>query len=204
MQKAAAFFLILFLGLFVPLFAQEDSDPAIEPDWDNYTNELYAKGDQTFSFSLGVGFPIAFINKGEVIDHKITPPIGGTGALSYIYYLNSRLFTGGELSLLFLPTVAENTVFITSLGARVGTQFILGKFEFPISLALGATLQTYLDFGYFGFYMKGGGCVYFRATHEWSFGLASNFCWYPQWTNEPAKNIDGLFVDLSIIARYHF
>jgi len=204
MQKAAALFLILFFGFSVMLFAQDDSEPSIETDWDDYSIDLYTKGDQTCSFSLGVGFPIAFINQGEKIKHNITPPIGGTGAFSYIYYLNSHLFTGGELSLLFLPTIAENTVFITSLGAKLGTQFIFGRFEFPVSLALGATLQSYLDFKYFGYYMKGGACAYFRATHEWSFGLTSNFCWYPQWTNEPAKNVDGFFVDLSVIGRYHF
>jgi len=119
--------------------------------------------------------------------------------------LNSRLFTGGEISLLFLPTLAENTVFITSIGARVGTQFIKGKFEFPISAALGMTIQTYLDFGYTGLYMKAGGCALFRATNEWSFGLSSNFCWYPQWIKkEPSKNVDGFFVDLALVARYHF
>jgi hypothetical protein len=204
MQRASALFLILFFGLSAMLFAQDDNEPEVEPDWDDFKYELYSKGDQTFSISFGVGFPIAFLNNGEKIDLHLTPPIGGTGALTYIYYLNSRLFTGGELSLLFLPTVAENTVFITSLGARVGTQFILGRFEFPISLALGMTLQTYLDKGYFGYYMKAGANALFRATHEWSFGIGSNFCWYPQWTNEPAKNVDGFFVDLSLVARYHF
>jgi hypothetical protein len=204
MQRAAALFFILFFGLSVLLFAQDDSEPEVEPDWEDYRYELYTKGDKTFSISLGVGFPIAFINNGEKIKHNINPPIGGTGLLSYIYYLNSKFFTGGELGLLFLPTIGENTVFISSLGARLGSQFILGRFEFPFFLSLGMTLQTYLDFGYFGYYMKGGLCAYFRATHEWSFGLASNFCWYPQWTNELAKNVDGLFVDLSIIARYHF
>jgi hypothetical protein len=204
MQRASALFLILFFGFSAMLFAQEDSDPDIEPGWDDYSIDLYTQGDQTIAFSLGVGFPIAFINNGEVIDHKITPPIGGTGALSYIYYLNSSLFTGVEISLLFLPTIGKNTVFMTSLGAKLGAQFILGRFEFPISMTLGATIQTYLDFGYFGYYMKGGICAYFRATHVWSFGVGSNFCWYPQWTNEPSKNVDGLFVDLSIVARYHF
>jgi len=204
MQKAAVLFLILFLGFSVMLFAQDGSDPDVEPDWDDFRYELYSKGDQTFSISLGVGFPIVFLNNGEKIDLHITPPIGGTGALTYIYYINPRLFSGVELSLLFLPTLAENTVFITSLGGRLGTQFILGKFEFPVSAALGITLQTYLDNNYFGIYAKAGGCALFRATHEWSFGLSSNFCWYPQWTNEPTKNVDGFFVDLSLVARYHF
>jgi len=205
MQKASALFLILFLGLSFQLFAQEDNEPEVEPDWDDFKYELYSQGDQIFSISLGVGFPIVYVNKGEKIKHNITPPIGGTGALSYIYYLNSRLFLGGEVSLLFLPTLRENTLFITSIGLRVGTQFIAGRFEFPISAALGMTSQTYLDFGYFGYYMKVGGGAFFRPTHEWSFGLTSNFCWYPQWIkNEPSKNIDAFFVDLGLIARYHF
>jgi hypothetical protein len=114
------------------------------------------------------------------------------------------LFLGGDLGLLFLPTIGKNTVYITSLGAKAGTQLILGRFEFPVSLTVGATIQTYLDFGYFGFYMKGGACALFRATHEWSFGFVSNVSWYPQWTNEPKKDVDGFFVDISIVARYHF
>jgi len=205
MQKASVLLFILFFTFSGLLFAQ-DNEPDVEPDWSDYKYELYTKGDQTFSISLGVGFPIAFVNQGsKVKKHNIEPPIGGTGTLSYVYYLNSKLFTGGELSLLFLPTVAENTIFITSLGGRFGTQFIWNRFEFPIFASLGMTLQTYLDYGYFGYYMKAGGCALFRATNDWSFGLMSNFCWFPQWIkNEPKKNVDAFFVDLSLIARYHF
>jgi hypothetical protein len=204
MQKAQAFFLILFIGLSAALFAQEDSEPSVEPDWEDYVADIYTRGDQTFSISLGVGFPIAFINDGNEIKHNIVPAVGGTGNINYLYYLGPNLFVGGDLSLLFLPTIGKNTVYITSLGAKIGTQLLLGKFEFPFSVTLGPTFQTYLDFGYIGFFMKGGVNAFFRPIHDWSFGFASNFCWYPQWTNEPKKNVDGLFVDLSIIARYHF
>jgi hypothetical protein len=205
MQKASILFLILFITFSGLLFAQDNNEPEVEPDWNDYKYDLYSKGDQTFSISFGVGFPIAFINQGEKVEkHNIEPPIGGTGTLSYVSYLSSRFFSGAELSLLFLPTVAENTVFITSLGARFGTQFIWNRFEFPVFVSLGMTLQTYLDFNYFGYYMKAGGCALFRATNEWSFGLMSNLCWFPQWTKDKAKNVDGIFVDLSLIARYHF
>jgi len=205
MRKAPALFLILFIALSGQLFAQDNSDPDVEPDWDDFKYELYNRGDQTFSIALGVGFPIAFINQGEKIKHNISPPIGGSGSLSYLYYLNPRLFTGGEISLLFLPTAAENTLFLIAFGARVGTQFILEKFEFPVSMALGATFQTYLDKAYFGYYMKAGISALYRVTHEWSLGITSNFCWYPEWIrNEPKKNVDGLFVDLALVGRYHF
>jgi len=204
MQKAAALFLVLFFSVSVLLFAQDDA-PETEPDWDEiYSTDLYSRGDQTLSIGFGVGFPLAFINKGEVIEHKITPPLGGTGFINYTYYFNPRFFLGGEVGLLFLPTLRGNTDFITFFGPRVGTQFVVGRFEFPISIALGATIQSYLDFGYFGYFMKGGGGAYFRISSQWSAGITSNFCWFPQWTNDPAKNIDALFIDLSIVGRYHF
>jgi hypothetical protein len=205
MQKVSALFLIFFFTLSGLLFAQEN-DPDVETDWDDYKYELYDKGDQAFTISLGVGFPALFIKQGEKVEnHNIEPPVGGTGTISYSYYLTSKFFTGAELSLLFLPTVAENTIFITSLGGRIGTQFIWNRFEFPIFASLGMTLQTYLDYSYFGYYMKAGGCVLFRATNDWSFGVMSNFCWFPQWVKkDPKQNVDGFFVDLSLVARYHF
>jgi hypothetical protein len=207
MQKAATLFLILFFGISVMLFAQDDA-PETEPDWEDiYTSDLYTRGDQTLAVGLGVGFPIAFINTYDrqiITDPKIEPPLGGTGFINYTYYFNSRFFLGGELGLLFLPTIGGNTVFITFFGPRLGTQFILGKFEFPLSIAIGGTIQTYLDMGYFGYYNKIGAGAYFRITHQWSFGITSNFCWFPQWTDEPKKNIDALFVDLAIVGRYHF
>lgn len=204
MQKANAFFLILLLGLTFFLHAQDDNDPSIETDWDDYSTDLYTRGDQTFTISLGVGFPTFFVRDGEIIENKIDPPVGGTGALNYNYYFGSRFFTGGDLSLLFLPTIANNTVFITSLGLKTGTQFIIGRFEFPLSMTLGMTIQTYLDLGYFGMYMKAGAAALFRVSHEWSFGLTSNWCWFPQWTGDKATSVDGHFVDLVISARYHF
>jgi len=204
MQKAVALFFILFFGLSVLLFAQDDSEPDVEPDWNIGTNDLYSKGDQLMSLSLGVGFPIVAINDGKVKDLKITPPVGGTGAINYIYYFNAYLFTGGEASLLFFRTIGGNTLFIISFGAKVGTQFIFGKFEFPIFAGLGASIHTYLDFGNFGYYMKFGASAFFRATNQWSFGLTSDFYWYPEWTNDPKKNMDALSVDLMLTARYHF
>jgi len=205
MQKVTPLFLILFFGISVLLFAQDDNAPETEPDWDDiYTSDLYSRGDQTLSIGLGVGFPIVFLNQGEAIEHKITPAIGGTGHINYTYYFNPRFFLGGELGLLFLPTIGGNTVFITFFGPRVGTQFVLERFEFPISVALGGTIQTYLDYGYFGYFMKAGGGAYFRITHQWSFGITTNLCWFPQWTKDRAKSIDALFIDLSIVGRYHF
>ncbi|MCL2764911.1 MAG: hypothetical protein FWD40_06485 [Treponema sp.] len=205
MHKAAAcLILILLLGMPVLLVAQDSNEPEIDIDWDIYTADLYVRGDQTFIISLGVVFPTIFINNGSKIAHQITPPVGGIGLLNYNYYLNSRFYIGAELGGFFLPTLAKNTVFIIPLGASAGTQFLAGRFEFPLFLTVGMAWQNYLNLGYYGLYAKAGGSAYFRATSEWSFGLTTFWSWFPQWTDDPAKNVHGNFLGLTLSARYHF
>jgi len=204
MRKAGAFLLLLLLGL-SPLFAQgNDSDPEVEPDWDDYTGGLYAPGDQSIIISLGTVFPTVFLNNGNVIDHKITPPVGGIGSLSYNYYITSNFFVGGELSGLFLFTLAGNSFFSPQIGARAGYQFNIWKFEFPITAGLGMAWHNYHNMAYYGLYLKIGVAAYFRATTYWSFGLTTNWEWLPEWTNDPAKNVDGNIIDIMLSARYHF
>jgi len=203
MHRAAAF-LFIFLGVFGLLYAQDDNNPDIETDWDLYSADLYVRGDQTFIISLGTVFPLMFINNGELLENKINPPVGGTGSLTYNYYLNSRFFIGGEVGGMFLPTLGRNTVFIIPLGARGGMHFIAGRFEFPINLSLGMTWHNLLNMGYYGLYAKFGAAAFFRATSEWSFGITTQFGWFPEWTNDSKKNVDGFFLDTMLSARYHF
>jgi len=203
---------LLLMGFPNILAAQQNnddsSDPAIESDWDDFFLDLYVKGDQTFIIALGTVFPTIFLYRDKSEDAPtspdFTPPVGGTGSLIYNYYLNPRLFLGGEIAGLFIHTLGGNTLFIVPLGFRVGTQYNLGKFEFPLSLSLGMCWHTYLTMGYYGLYMKAGGSAYYRATHEWSFGLTANWGWFPQWTFDRNHNVDGNFVDILFSARYHF
>jgi hypothetical protein len=201
-----AFFIILLIIIPMTLFAQQGDDP-FDSDWEDYFMDLYMRGDQTFIISLGVTFPTAFFNSDGLMRgmvNQFTPPVGGTGSLMYNYYLHSRFFLGGEVSGMFISTVAGHSLFIVPLGLRIGTQFIANRFEFPISLSVGMTWHTYLNDGYYGLYVKAGGSAYFRATSEWSFGLTTNWAWYPQWTDDPVKNVDGNFIYLKLSARYHF
>jgi len=196
-----AVILILMTGFPVMLAAQED-DPAIEPDWIDYSSDLYVAGDQTFIITLGTVFPAGFYNnKGDLIDMKFTPPVGGTGSLVYNYYLSSAFFMGGEVSGMFISTLRQNSLFLVPLGIRLGTQFIAGRFEFPFTLGLGMVWHTYLDYGYYGFYAKAEAAAFFRATSEWSFGITANWSWLPQWSKNP---MDGHFIYTLLSARYHF
>jgi len=208
-MKAAAFLLILFLGLPGLIAAQEDgNDPDYETDWDDYSTDLYSYGDQAVVISLGVTFPALFVNNGDIWtssdQHKFYPPIGGTGSLAYNFYLSSLFFAGGEIGGSFIPTVAKNTVYFIMLGARAGVQFNVWRLEFPLTFAVGMSWQIYLNHAYYGLYLKGGGGAYFRATRSWSFGLAANWNWLPEWTEKKSQNVDGNLIDLTLSARYHF
>jgi len=203
MRKAGAFILLLLVGL-SPLFAQEsDDDPSVD-DWGDYTSDLYAPGDQTITISLGTVFPTVFLNNGNPINHNFEPPVGGTGSISYSYFLTSHFFVGGEIGGLFLFTLGGNTFFSPQIGAKAGYQFNVWKLEFPIAAGVGMTWHNYLNNSYYGLYLKGGAAAFFRATSDWSFGLTVNWSWLPEWTNDPSRNVDGNILETVLSARYHF
>ena len=222
MQKVGVLFLLLglfwFSGQGMYLFAQEDDgeypdydeEPSEETDWDGYMPELYTRGDQAITVSAGLIFPVLFFNNKERIDHNFKPPIGGSvGPLAYSYFINSHLFVGAEIGFKFNYTLGQNVVFIIPIGLQTGWQFVFHRFEIPLKLVIGAAPQRYLNMGYVGLFLKGGGSVYFRFNPSWSFGMGADWSWYPQWPKkdgrpDPAKNIDANIISLTLAARYHF
>jgi hypothetical protein len=207
MRKAGIIF-VLLMFFQILLYAQEndsEEEPDIEPDWsDVYTQDLYSRGDQVFIISLGAAFPTVFTGKGEIIQHNFYPPVGWAGSLSYCYFLTPNIFLGGELGGKVLPTLGNNMVFIIPVGVRAGYQFLLWRLEFPLNVSVGMAWHRLLDMTYYGFYVKGGGSAFFRFNPDWSFGLSSNWYWFPEWVKDKTKNIDGNFVDLTLSVRYHF
>jgi len=204
MQKAGVILLILLMGLPILLSAQDYNDPSVETDWDDYKYELYAAGDQTFIVTLGVAFPAAFLNQGDTISHQISPPIGGSGSLIYNYYFSSRFFAGIEVSGIFLPTLGGNTLFLIPVGIRVGTQFITGRFEFPIAATVGVSWHRYLNFGHVGIYMKASASAFYRVTSSWAYGVTASWYVLPQWTGNKRENVIGNVATFTLSARYHF
>jgi hypothetical protein len=210
MQKAGAFFFIVFfaLGLF-PLRAQEeeeeDSPPIdIESDWSLLRPSSYTRGDQTFIISLGILVPTVFVGNEGIISGNIG--IGGTGSLAYNYFLNSWFYIGAEVEGMFASTLGNNMLYIVPFGLRLGYQFLLGRFEFPLTLTIGGAAQSYLanEENYFGFFMKPTISGFFRFNPEWSFGLNVGWWWLPQWTRDSARDVHGNFLEITLSARYHF
>jgi len=228
MQKVRIFLLLMglcwFSGQGMFLYAQEeevetteteededypDEAPSLETDWDGYMTELYSNGDQTFTISLGVIFPTVFHDNTGIITHNFFP-VGGAGTLAYTRFLGAHFFLGVELGVNFNYTVGQNTIFIIPIGVRTGWQFLLHRFEFPVSLAVGIAPTRYLNLSYSpGMYVRLGASGFFRFSPEWSFGLNTDWNWYPQWPRKEGKRVPEHDVYANIIAvtlaaRYHF
>jgi hypothetical protein len=207
--RTCSIFLILFLVLQINVFAQEEEEPEDEPpyidsEWSDYEPSVYGPGDKTFSMTLGIIFPLFF--SGDVVgDSKIGLNLGGTGTLAFNYFLTSNIFIGGELSGMFAGTRGKNMLFIIPFGLRIGYQFVFNRFEFPLSLMVGAANQIHSDNRYFGFILKPGASVFWRFNPDWSFGLNGVWWIIPQRPkDEYEANSTGNLMELTLSARYHF
>jgi hypothetical protein len=209
----------LFLPAFMltvlctPLFSQEsgeeDDDEAISIASEQAgLASVYSRGDRIFNIQLGLVFPLFYYDtdRGKI---ETNMKMGGTASLGYTYFFTPHFFIGGEVSGMFAPTIGKNMYYSVPFGFRTGWQFILRRFEIPLSLMIGFAPQSYMDASYFGFFAKPSAGIYFRVNPEWSFGLQSAFWIVPQWSskNELDNNTSsthGFFWDISVGVRYHF
>ena len=213
LRRAWSFLVLLFLIFPIPvLFAQEEAPelPPIDIEWlDDVT--VYTRGDRTFTITLGTIFPTVFWGDEAEdrdgglsrFDHNIN--MGGTGTLAFNFFLSPNIFIGGELTGMFASTQARNMLYIIPFGFRIGYQFVMGSFEFPISLMVGAAPQMYLENNYFGLIMKPGASVFWRFNADWSFGLNAVWWFVPQWRpRDNGPRAFGNFITATLSARYHF
>ena len=210
LPRTLSFFLTLFLLLpAMGIFAQEEQDPPEPPPIDiEWFGDaaLYSRGDRTFTISLGTIFPTIFWGAVENNRHNLS--IGGTGSLAFNYFLGSRVFIGGELSGMFASTRGRNMLYIVPFGFRVGYQLVLGQFEFPFSVMVGAAPQMRLEDRHFGLIVKPGAAMFWRFNADWSFGLDATWWFLPQWPS-PQQGVRqdpafGNFLAVTLAARYHF
>jgi hypothetical protein len=126
--------------------------------------------------------------------------------------LGPNWYLGGELSGMFASTLGENMYYIVPIGFRAGYQFVLSRFEFPLSLLVGFAPQSYNGRSYFGLFSKPSAGAFFRFNASWSFGLTTSLWWVPQWTNKTREldyqtstiHTHGFFWEIGFGVRYHF
>jgi len=218
MRKARFLLFIFLLSLFsggVFLSAQAWGDPdgiPHEPEWEWTMPDLYSRGDQTFTISVGMIFPVLFINyenPRQIIDNNFNIPGGGALGISYNHFLSPNFFVGGEVSFNWNSTLARHMVFIVPVGLRAGWQFLFGRFEFPVSLVSGLAFHSYLRTNYTGFFARAAAGAFFRFNPDWSFGLNTEWSWYPQWVRSGGvlnrtESVNGNIIGVTLSARYHF
>ena len=208
MRRTLSLFLLLVVffagqGIFAQEEGPDDESPGsipIDSDWNEYQQTMYSRGDKTFTITLGVIIPTVFSGIDEMGSGL---KVGGTGTLAFNYFLSPNFFLGGELSGMFSGTRGKNMLYIIPFGARAGYQFVFRRFEFPISLMIGAAPQKYLTEGYFGLILKPCAAGFWRFNSDWTFGLNANWWFLPQWPKNGQNSI-GNFMEVSLSARYNF
>ncbi|MDR2865698.1 MAG: hypothetical protein LBV68_08820, partial [Spirochaetaceae bacterium] len=180
-----------------------NSDLPIQTDWTGSKYSIYSPGDKIFAITFGLLFPLAFTDSNyDSLANKVN--LGGTGALSYLYFLNPTVFVGGELQGSFSQTIGENFIFLVPINFKLGYQFLWNRFEFPLSVGLGGAIHSYRAHSIFSLFMKAQASAFFRYNPSWSFGLNTAFWWCPEWSKEPEHDAYGHFFELTFSARYHF
>jgi hypothetical protein len=181
----------------------ENAGLPITSDWSGSPLSGYTRGDQTFNISLGVIVPLFFLyDSGDLMPNKVF--VGGVGSLAYNYFVNSNLFFGAVMQGSFSQTFGKNFLYLIPVGITAGYQFVVKRFEFPLSITIGGMTEQYFTYNGYWLFLKPQVSGFFRFNSDWSFGLNLAWWYVPQWTNTPEKNATGNFMEITLSARYHF
>ena len=209
MRRTGSFLAVFFcLCVLAPWAAAQEADDedegeaVISSDWNTYVPPVYSFGDKAFVITMGLVFP-SFFWGDAVEDNSMDMSLGGTGSLSYLFFLGPHLYAGAEIGGMFARTRAKNMYYAVPFGLSIGYQFVLQRFEFPLSLTVGGAPQSYLDYNHFGLFLKGGVSAFFRFNADWSFGLNGKWWFLPQWPKN-GNTVYGNFLELTLSARFHF
>ena len=201
---------MLFAAVPQHIFAQsstkvtesEDDSEEYEGEGDFYEEEetrltQNGAGDQFIQLSAMPIFPFGF---GDQLY------VGGGLGLGYHRFITEHIAVGIDAMFGYNPTIGSNMFTFIPFSIGITYQPYIGHFEFPITLNVGAAVETYLQYNYFpGLFMKGDiGCFY-RINENWSAGLQGSFIWLPQWiAKDPEKSKHYCAATAAVCARYHF
>lgn len=200
MKKIIAICCTVFL-FSTAVFSQEQDE-----DDDRFAVEyrMNEPGDQFINIGLMVTFPLNFggdfplYREGQL-------STGGAGTIGYHRFLTSWFAVGLDVSFGYNPTIGENMFTYVPFVFCFTVQPTIKKFEFPITMGIGAAVESYLNRTYFpGLTLKPEAGIFYRVTPSWSFGIKGNFMYLPQWYEDSENNDHGNFSSVVIAARYHF
>ena len=112
---------------------------------------------------------------------------------------------GADVMFAYNTTIGSNLFTVIPLTVGITFQPYVWRFEFPITLNVGAALENYLQYNYFpGLILKGEAGCFYRMNENWSFGLECQLMYLPQWYSDSSKNDYYLGITATVGARYHF
>jgi hypothetical protein len=190
---------VLCASCAVFFFAQEAPGGELPPSIESESDFVYRanqRGDQYIKINLMVDLPIK-----PDIEHLM---VGGTGTIGYMRFLDSFFALGADLSFGYNVTIGSNVFTFVPIMFKAKYQPVYKKFEFPLSLGVGAAFENYLNRTYFGLVVKPEVAAYYRIVPEWSFGIHYGIYFMPQWYSDPQYNYTGIIQDLGLSGRYHF
>jgi len=165
--------------------------------------EPIRKGDQFIHVSLAPSFALFNIGPNEIItETRIN--LGGTGALGYSRFINSKVALGGSIAFSFNPTLAGNLFFYLPITFTATYEFVFNRIHVPLSINAGFAFQTYNSMNYFGPILKPEIAAYYQFSPEWSFGIQTAWNCIPEIYSNSSDNRVGNILDIGAGFRYHF
>ncbi|WP_294427386.1 hypothetical protein [uncultured Treponema sp.] len=177
----------------------EDQDVVIKS-----TLNLNEPGDQYIKIGLMMTCPLNFGGSFPLFrDGNLAT--GGSGMLGYHRFITNWWIVGLDVYFGYHPTIGENLFTYIPFVLDTTIQPTFKRFEFPLTIGIGAAMENYLSRTYFpGLILRGSAGAFYRATPSWSFGLEGDYMYMPQWYDDPKYNDYGLFGSFVVSARYHF
>ena len=206
----AASLLMLTQGF---LSAQE-GPPQDVPSVPRFRTNSRSLGDKSFAITAGLYLPLFTVLlhdwPGAGYDAGVHPPKlspGGTGALTFSFYLSPNLKLGIQLAGAFSADINRNFLYLVPVTIKGSWEFHPGpRFSIPIHLAAGISMNTWKTDNFrVDMILRPGFGFYFDWSLEWSFGIDFTYWFIPQTSLEkPQERSIGNFMDISLTAEYHF
>ena len=203
----AAFFAFFTIASNIHAQSFQSADISAMDSEDEYTDGDYYEdeeirltqngaGDQFIALKLMPLIPLNF-------DKQLS--VGGALSLGYHRFLTQFIAVGADVMFAYNTTIGSNLFTVIPLTVGITFQPYIWRFEFPITLNVGAALENYLQYNYFpGLILKGEAGCFYRMNEKWSFGLECQLMYLPQWYSDSSKNDYYLGITATVGARYHF
>lgn len=203
----AAFFVFFTIASNIHAQSLQSADISTMDSGDDYTDGDYYEdeeirltqngaGDQFIALKLMPLIPLNF-------DKQLS--VGGALSLGYHRFLTQFIAVGADVMFAYNTTIGSNLFTVIPLTVGITFQPYVWRFEFPITLNVGAALENYLQYNYFpGLILKGEAGCFYRMNENWSFGLECQLMYLPQWYSDSSKNDYYLGITATVGARYHF